>query len=42
MLRRMFDLLRPFLAGCGLFPIDLMLLTEEAGVNLPDVGSLHS
>lgn len=42
MLRRMFDLLRPFLAGWGLFPLDLMLLIDEAGVNLPDVGSLHS
>lgn len=38
MLRRMFDLLRPFLAGCGLLPQDFTLLRDEAGVILPDDG----
>lgn len=42
MFRKMLDLLRPFLAGCGLFPVDLMLPIDEAGVNLPNEGSLHS
>lgn len=39
MLRKILDLLRPFLAGCGLFPLDLMLLIDEAGVNFPDDAS---
>lgn len=42
MFRKMLDLLRPFLAGCGLFPIDLMLPIDEAGVILPKGNSLHS
>lgn len=40
MLRKMLDLLRPFFAGCGLLPMTLPV--EDAGVNLPDDGSLFS
>lgn len=39
MLRKMLDLLRPFFAGLGLLPVDLMLLTDDAGDILPRDGS---
>lgn len=42
MLRNMLDLLRPFLAGCGLFPFDLTLVIEVAGVSFPTDGSFTS
>lgn len=42
MLRRMFDLLRPFLAGWGLFPLDFTLPIDDAGVSLLADGSFTS
>jgi hypothetical protein len=39
MFRKMLDLLRPFFAGLGLLPFDLMLPIDDAGDNLPKDGS---
>lgn len=42
MFLKMFDLLSPFLDGCGDLPVDLTLLIDEAGVSFPDELSLRS
>ena len=39
MLRKILDLLRPFFAALGLLPVDLTLLTDDAGDILPSDGS---